>query len=53
METELWDLLGEASPLDFLDRLTDEEIKIVQYRISDATEGRVFDLYLPPLRGAG
>jgi hypothetical protein len=48
----LWQLLGEAIPLDFPERFTDDELAVARYRITDAKQGRVSEPFLPSL-GAG
>jgi hypothetical protein len=42
-----WHLLGEAIPLDFPGRFTDDEMAVARYRIADAKEGHVSDPFLP------
>ena len=45
----LWDLLGEAIPLDFPAEFTSDEINIARYRIDDAKIGRVSQPFRPRL----
>jgi hypothetical protein len=52
VDSGLWDLLGEAIPLDFPERFTEGEIAVARYRIADAKEGRVSNPFLPTLQPA-
>jgi len=48
--TGLWDLLGEAIPLDFPEQFTDNEIAVARYRLADAKQGRISEPFLPALK---